>query len=351
METRTQRQFDRPIRLGLIGCGGIVQHAHLPALLTIPELAQVVAVADPIPENLAQVGNAAGVPDNQRYENYRAMLEQANLDAVSIATPHHLHAEHAIHSAEAGIAVICEKPMATSLEEAHAILEAVHRCRVKYSVVHNYLFTPAMRLALSLLREVQMGEPVYGRAQSLYKKAEDLPSDKWRHNRQTGGGALNDTAYHEIYLIEALMKSPVRYVEARIQAKFYHFDVDDLALLLLEHENGAVSTLSTGWFVPEPDIAAYCEVHTAAGSLRVRHRGRSLQRYLRSDQNWEEIAVSPLSPEEQRWVGHAGFFKATFEALLQGEELPVTGEQALHNIAVIDAARRASHERRAVALD
>ena len=112
-----------PIRLGLIGCGGIVQLQHLPTLLDLNEV-QIAALADPVTENLAKVASATGVPPDRHYADYRDMLSAGALDAALIATPHHLHAEQVIGAAAAGLAVISEKPMATSLDEARAVLAA-----------------------------------------------------------------------------------------------------------------------------------------------------------------------------------------------------------------------------------
>ena len=140
-----------PIRLGLIGCGGIVQLQHLPTLCEL-DTVRIVALADPDDDNLAKVGAMTGVPPDQHYAAYRDMLEQAALDAVLIATPHHLHAEQVIASAEASCTVISEKPMATSLEEAAAVLDAVARHDVIYTIVHNAVFTPGTLHAIALLQ-------------------------------------------------------------------------------------------------------------------------------------------------------------------------------------------------------
>ena len=134
-----------PIRLGLIGCGGIVQLQHLPTLCEL-DTVRIVALADPADDNLAKVGATTGVPPAQRYADYRDMLAQAALDAVLIATPHHLHAEQVIAAAEAGYTVISEKPMATSLEEAAAVLDAVVRTTTLFIQSST---TPSSPLVLS----------------------------------------------------------------------------------------------------------------------------------------------------------------------------------------------------------
>ena len=340
-----------PLKLGLMGCGGIVQNSHLPGLLEQAAVAEIVAVADPMKANRDLVGDAAEVDPSQRYADYRDMLARAALDIVTIATPHHLHHEQVLAAAEAGVAIISEKPMATSLEEADAILEAVKH--VPYAVVHNFLFAPGTRAALDLLATGELGAPIFGRAQSLFNKAGDQTAELWRNQKAAGGGAINDTAYHEIYLVEAMVGSPVRYVEARVQTKFFSFDVDDLALLMLEHENGVISTVSTAWCIPAPETT-FCEAHTPVGSLQVIGRGSGLRRYLRTERQWEDVhlpEIDALPTGAIGRAGHANYFAATLKALAAGTEVPVTGEKARHNLAIIHAARQATIERRAVAVD
>jgi predicted dehydrogenase len=344
-----------PVRLGLIGCGGIVQLSHLPGLLGLPNLVQIVAVADPLESNREAVGQKAGIPAGQRYIDYRDMLSAETLDAVSIATPHHMHGEHVRTAAEAGVLVISEKPMATSAEEADSILDAVARHGAAYTVVHNFLFAPGTRRALELLAEGAVGSPRMGRAKSLFHKTPDqFDPALWRNQLAAGGGALKDTAYHEIYLVEAMVGSPVRFVDARIRSQFGLGSVDDLALLWMEHENGALTTVSTSWQVAtgHGEIANLSEVHGTQGALRLEQRGRGpLRQFSLVTREWTEIPVPQLAamtPEQQGRAGHAGFFAATFEAVLAGAALPVSAAAARHNLAIIEAALQASQSRGAV---
>ena len=337
-----------PLRVGLIGCGGIVQKSHLPGLLEIPDLVTVSAIADPIPENRNRVGTAADIPLAQRYEDHRHMLDRAELDAAIIATPHHLHAEHVLAAAQAGIAIISEKPMATSLEEADQILDAVKKRGTYYGIVHNFLYMPGTVEALKILRG---DAPQTGRALSLFGKTEDQadPNAVWRASKAAGGGCLADSAYHEIYLIEALIGSPVRYVEARVQTKFFAFDVDDVAFLLFEHENGALSTVSTSWGMPSGRDGNLCEVYTRARGIRIVSRGRELLCMDKSNRKWESVPLAHgLGDAALARAGHANYFAATFEAFANGNPPPITCERARHNLAIIHAAHAATTSRRAV---
>jgi len=348
------KPVQKPIRLGLIGCGGIVQKVHLPSLQALQSSVCVVAIADPILEHRESVGERLGIRADQRYPDHRSLLAHALVDAVSIATPHHLHAEHVIAAAEAGTAVICEKPMATSMAEANAILSAVQRNGVPYSEVHNLLFTLPMQEALKQAQAGAIGRLFLGRGQSMFNKATrgDLPLDLWRNRRETGGGCLGDTAYHEIYSVEALVGSPIRYVEARVKTMMFQVDVEDMALLLCEHESGALSTISTSWCNAATESGRWCEVHGTLGAIRVNHRDSdSFLRYLTCENKWETIRApggygADLATMTIR--GHEGYFAAVCEALANGTEMPVTVHDARHMLAVVEAARLATERRCAV---
>jgi predicted dehydrogenase len=344
----------KPIRLGLIGCGGIVQNTHARAYRSLPDTVKVTALADIVPENLQKIGELFDVPTENRYADYREMLEHATIDAVTVATPHSFHAEQVIEAAGAGVAIISEKPMATTLEEADKIMEAVRRNNVPYTVVHNYIFTAGMRAAMSELDA--LGESHFGRSVGMGLKPTDFSADHptpafaWRASRAKGGGCIIDTSYHEIYSVCTLMRSPVRYVEGRVQTLRFDIDVDDIAMLLCEHENGAVTTVSGAWCVPATDFG-WCEMHAENGSLRVRHRQNvkdALRRFTRAE-GWKDLELPEFDEAERTDAsGHARYFKETFNALADGTELPVSPEMAYQNLAIIEAARQATTERRAI---
>ena len=348
-------QIETPIRIGLIGCGGISQKAHFPALeiAASMDLVQISAIADPIEANLSAIGDRANLSSGRRHANYRDMLAAGGLDLVIVATPHHLHAEHTTEALSSRVAVISEKPMATRLEEADRILELADRNRVLYTAVHNFLFSAVSQEAIRLLSE-ELGDRVFGRSKSLFAKSTSATDQVfWRNRKDAGGGCLADTCYHEIYLLENMIGSPVRYVEGRIKTKFFNFDVDDVALLLLEHENGAVSTVMTSWGASSGagDQGNICEVHTQGDGLRLISRGQSLYRFLRSNHQWQEIQVADydyITPEAKAFAGHTGYFMQTFQALANGTKIPITGQQARQNLAIIEGARRASIERKAI---
>jgi predicted dehydrogenase len=245
--------------------------------------------------------------------------------------------------------------MALSIEEGQAIRTAVHQNGVPYALVHNLLFSVHMRAALAQLAEGGLGQPFFGRAQSLFNRGtpDSLPDMWWTH-RAGGGGAILVTAWHEIYAVEALIGSPIRYVEGKVETLLYPMDADDIALLRFEHENGALSVVNTSWCVPvlAAEAGRWCEVHAPGGSLRVHHRREGpLLHYDRATNGWSEVEMAELEHVEgliSSLVGHVGYFAAVFDALAEGRETPVPVEQACHIMAVVEAARRSTAERRAI---
>lgn len=344
----------KPIRLGLIGCGGIVQKTHARAYLSLADTVKVTALSDVVSENMEKVAEQFAVPKENRFSDYRDMLAQSDIDAVTIATPHSMHAEQVIESANADVAIISEKPMATTLEEADRIVETINSNGVPYTVVHNYLYTAGMQRAISLLPEI--GKPHFGRSTGMGLKPTDFsakhstPAYAWRASKAKGGGCVSDTSYHEIYAVTTLIQSPVRYVEARIKTMCFDIDVDDIAMLLCEHENGAITTVSGAWCVPTTEFG-WCEVHAENGSLRVHHRYNvrdALQRYTRAE-GWKLMELTNLDEDGLKDAsGHIGYFSATFNALAENKPLPINADKAYHNLAIIDAARKATTQRRAI---
>jgi predicted dehydrogenase len=178
--------------------------------------------------------------------------------------------------------------------------------------------------------------------------------DMWWTHKAGGGGAILVTAWHEIYAVEALMGSPIRYVEGKVKNLLYPMDADDMALLRFEHENGTLSTVHTSWCVPvqAAERGRWCEAHAPEGSLRVHHKREGpLLEYDRARNEWNAVEMPVLEEVEgltSSLVGHIGYFAAVFDALAAGREMPVPVEQACHTMAVVEAARRSTRERRAI---
>jgi predicted dehydrogenase len=147
-------------RVAIIGCGNIARN-HARAWQSIPERAEIAAIADTDEEALADAGDAWRVAADHAYSDFREMLDRERPDIVSVCTWTGLHAPATIAAAVRRPKVIlCEKPMATSLGEADAMLTACRRNGVKLAIGHMRRFYPGWTQARHLIAEGAIGTPV-----------------------------------------------------------------------------------------------------------------------------------------------------------------------------------------------
>jgi predicted dehydrogenase len=217
------------LRVGIAGCGAIVQQVHLP-LLQRREDVELVAIA----ENQGAVADAVmrRRPGVRPFASLSDMLAAIELDAVVIALPPALHAAAACEVFRAGLHAYIEKPLATTVEEADAVVQAWRRSGRVGVVGFNCRANPLLVRLRGLLRGGRAGALVYLRTVFATAPRERL---HWRSDRALGGGALLDLGVHHIDLVRFLTGSEIAGVRASISSRESE---QDTALLELQLENG-----------------------------------------------------------------------------------------------------------------
>ncbi len=200
-----QAQGEKPIRLAIIGTGHRAW-AHLAILKSLPGF-QVVALADPTPENLDRAANLA--PGAKTYADYRKLLaERKDVDAVLVCTPNFLHAEPTIAALERGLPVLCEKPMATRIEEANRMIEASRKSGKLLYIGFQKRLVPVTAKMQQLVAAGEIGaiQLVSGNLfrgdwnprSWKYTDPKTGVSTNWRYLTFTEGSALLEDGIHEI---------------------------------------------------------------------------------------------------------------------------------------------------------
>ena len=214
--------------IGVIGCGTIAQSAHLPAIARLGERVRLVAVADVRGEAAEHAARTWGA--EEAYADYRAMLARPDIDVVVIATPEFLHAEQVAEAAAAGKHILCEKPMAPSVEEADAMIAAARAAGIKFMVGHSRRFTPryqAVRAAIDrgaigqvrIARENERRPRAMYRGLSLATGAWSPDGERtWMTDPKYSLGAAMLNAIHEVDLLRWFVGDEVTsvYAESRI---------------------------------------------------------------------------------------------------------------------------------------
>ena len=150
---RTQR--DRPVRYAVVGLGWIAQSAVLPAFEHARKNSRLAAFVSGSPRKLEQLGRRYGVDQRFSYEQYDECLRSGEVDAVYIALPNHMHHEYAVRAAEAGVHVLCEKPLAVSEAGCGEMIRAARENSVLLMTAYRLHFE---RTNLEAAEQVRSGK-------------------------------------------------------------------------------------------------------------------------------------------------------------------------------------------------
>lgn len=198
------RTLDR-VRVGFIGAGRI-SDLHALEYQANPH-AEIVAIADVNTEQAAGRGRAWGFPEAKIHADYRALLDDPDVDAVDILLPHHLHCEAALAAMDAGKHVSLQKPMTTTLADADRLVARAAESAGVFRVFENFIFYPPVMKARELIAAGAIGEPITIRVKSNFgrgKTAWVVPdsADAWRQDKAKNGGGpvVFDDGHHKFAL-------------------------------------------------------------------------------------------------------------------------------------------------------
>jgi predicted dehydrogenase len=278
------------MRIGLLGCGTVVRYCHLPALRRIRSVS-VVAAADASEESLRLARANGGIETFSRCED---VLARADVDAVVIALPSHLHADLACAALQAGKQVYLEKPVATTSVDTDRLLDVAASTGVRAVVGFNRRLHPMYRQARSILHSGQLGAVRAVHASFCEPTpASGLPS--WKQSRATGGGVLLDLFSHHADLLRWFLNDEMMDVRAATSSKAG--DGDAARVELTTHGGVAVQ----GFYSFHAGYADHLEFMCEGGSLRVdRHAARLVVRVPRRGYGLREVFVPP-TPEIAAW--------------------------------------------------
>ncbi|GLV57911.1 dehydrogenase [Dictyobacter sp. S3.2.2.5] len=238
------------IKVGLIGCGGITG-THIRGYLRIPEQVKVAAVSDVVTANAEK--RAQEVGGAEIFSDYNEMLAKADIDAVDICLPHHLHKDAIVAAANAKKHILCEKPLCLTVQEAEAVQQAVSQNGVTLMCAHNQLTMPPVARVKQMIQEGTFGKVYELRTTDSFFNKFDPKNMGWRAQRaMIGGGELIDTGYHPTYLLLYLASSePVEVTAMLSKHRLEFMDGEDSAQVLVRFADGSVGNIVTSWaYVP-----------------------------------------------------------------------------------------------------
>lgn len=298
-----------PLRWALVGCGWVARDHVLPGFAHAPS-ARLAAICDTDAARLTSCLGSDARP--ARYTDHRTMLENEDIDAVYIATPNHLHAGICIDAAAAGCDVLCEKPVASTLGDARAMLAACRGTGVTYATAFDQRFHEAHHVLRQSVREGRLGLITQARVHyachvdAAWRASAD-DTDNWRLDRaRAGGGAVIDLAPHAIDLLAYLLGDEPCALDLRLQPRMGSApdEVDAGGILSIEFSRHSLATVHVSYqtpeFLPRRDIELIGTVggaramdtmgQTPGGRIEWRYRNGN-----RTETFADEPALSPFA--------------------------------------------------------
>ena len=256
------------VKIGIIGCGGIANGKHLPALQQVEEV-EMVAFCDIIKERAEKASTEYGVAHAGVYEDYQEMLKEEELDVVHVLTPNNKHAEITVAALEAGNHVMCEKPMAKTTEEAKTMIDAAKKTGKKLTIGYQNRFRTDSQYLHEVCQEGELGDIYSAKAHAIRRRA--VPTwGVFLDEQAQGGGPLIDIGTHALDLTLWMMDNyKPKYVVGKTYRELAEtknaanawgpwdpekFTVEDSAFGFILMENGATIYLESSWALNSLDV-------------------------------------------------------------------------------------------------
>lgn len=247
------------LRVGIIGAGGIAA-AHGAAWRDNAPRGEIVAIADITPSRAQHLADRYTNGKARVYAAIEELLADPDVDAVDICLPHHLHTSSTVAAAHAGKAILCEKPLCTSLEDAATIDAALRAAGVTFMSAHNQLFQPSLVEARRLLANGALGRPFLIRSIEAFQHRGSVSRPPahlvdgespwaWRADPlRMGGGEVLDTGWHATYRLLALADDRPVAVTAMTDRFFVQtMHAEDTGVLLVRFASGSIGEIVTSW--------------------------------------------------------------------------------------------------------
>ena len=339
----------KSVRYGVIGLKG-VGGLHL-RLAQGHEDIELTALVDIDEGFVREKANELGV---RGFTDYREMLDAGVVDAVSIATPHHLHAVIGLACLKAGVHVFTEKPLANRVSEADAMIAAAKAKELKLCVGHQYRTNQTPQTMKHLIETGAIGEIlrvlwtwIEFRPESYY--ARDIWRGTWRH---AGGGVLMNQTSHDLDLICWLIGQPIQ-VSALIGNQLHNVEIEDVVCANVQFANGAFGSIQLT--INQPSGYSVRQIAGEKGVIVLQDM-QSLERDADDEillgaynaplpalvagtagiADQSQIAWRPVEPLKKP-AGHTVLMSSFINAILNDGEPLVSGVGALPAVELINA--------------
>ena len=356
------------VRIGIIGCGGIANNKHMPALHRLPDV-ELVAFCDIIVERAEKAAKEYGIEGAKVYEDYKELLKDETIDVVHVLTPNREHSFITVDALEAGKHVMCEKPMAINTEEAQKMLDAAKRTGKKLTIGYQNRYRPDSWYLKRACDNGDLGEIYYAKAHAIRRRA--VPTwGVFLNEEEQGGGPLIDIGTHALDLTLWTMNN---YEPKMVVGSVYkklgdqresgnawgdwnpeEFTVEDSAFGYIVMKDGATIVLESAWALNSLDVdeakTSLCGTKAGAevkGGLRINkvQYGKQVVENVNLEAGgvafFDGGAAEPQDIEARMWI----------DAVKNDTDVVVKPEQAIVVTKILEAIYQSAREGKPVFFD
>jgi predicted dehydrogenase len=326
-----------PIRYAVVGLGHIAQVAVLPAFAHARRNSRLTAIVSDDARKRREIARRYKIEHACTYDEYEECL--SHVDAVYIALPNAQHAEYTIRAARAGVHVLCEKPMAVTVEECERMIDACRTSRVKLMVAYRLHFEEINLDAIDLVRRGRIGEPKYFNSSfSMTVRSGDI-----RTKRELGGGTLYDIGVYCINAARYLFRAePKEVVAVSVNSGVKKLaEIDESTAAVLRFEGERVASFVTSFNAD--DVAEY-RIVGSKGQLHV-------------DPAYEyaeglAYTLTVNGKRQRKRIGRRDQFAPELlhfsDCILKNREPEPSGEEGLQDVRIVQALYESAETGRAV---
>lgn len=337
------------LKVGVVGAGSIAKHRHL-AEYAANENVEIVAICDINEERAKEMAKKFGAA--QTFTDYKDLIKQ-DLDAVSVCTPNYLHAPVSIAALEAGKHVLCEKPMATSEQEADDMIAAADKAGKLLMIGHNQRFVASHQKAQEWIASGELGKIYSFRTAFGHPGPEGWSADgkdSWFFNKDEAFiGAMGDLGVHKTDLVRYILGEEMTEVAAMVETSAKeNTDVDDNAVLVLKSESGIIGTLAASWSYVAEDNATV--IYAEKGVLRLEDDPEYSVVLQKADGTKEELSLGKIQSNDEGGQVSTGVIDHFVDSILSGKQPLIDGEEGKRSLKVILGALESNKSKQIVKL-
>ena len=257
------------VRIGIVGCGRISEANHIPGYLET-EGCTVTALCDPLAEHMSAVKEKfPELKDAKCFEKDADLFASGLVDAVSICTPNDCHYPQTVAACASGLHVLCEKPMAATLEQTTEMIEAARKAGVILQINQSLRYNAQYQAVVDLVKDGAIGEPFHVRCIRGGNGTPNVgwsPGADWFVQKKHEGGLLVDIGIHMADLMRMIMGDADK-VAGLVDTRLPDIDVADNVNALFRYKNGGTGVLEMSWTLPGG--AGFLEVYGTKGRIRM----------------------------------------------------------------------------------